>query len=80
MHRESLLQGASTKNNDFQNATQSLDTFLDNLPNNKVRPSDNLFEVQTKQASQEVSGLNLYTCTTIAATILYLPKLQLMNS
>ncbi|XP_053493210.1 envoplakin a [Ictalurus furcatus] len=51
--RESLLQGASTKNNDFQNATQSLDTFLDNLPNNKVRPSDNLYEVQTKQASQE---------------------------
>ncbi|KAB5584462.1 hypothetical protein PHYPO_G00107800 [Pangasianodon hypophthalmus] len=51
--RESLLQGASTKNNDFQNATQSLDTFLDNLPNNKVRPSDDIAEVSAKQSSQE---------------------------
>lgn len=61
MHRESLLQGASTKNNDFQNATQSLDTFLDNLQNNKVRPSDDIAQVKAKQTSQEVSGLNLYT-------------------
>ncbi|KAK3575139.1 hypothetical protein QTP86_020956 [Hemibagrus guttatus] len=51
--RESLLQGASSKNNDFQNATQSLDTFLDNLPNNKIRPSDNIAEVCAKKTSQE---------------------------
>ncbi|KAI5108835.1 envoplakin [Silurus meridionalis] len=51
--RESLLQGASTKNNDFQNSVQSLNTFLDNLPNNKVRPSDGLAEVNAKQISQE---------------------------
>ncbi|KAM9482667.1 envoplakin a [Clarias gariepinus] len=51
--RESLLQGASTKNNDFQSATESLGTFLDNLPNNKIRPSDDLATVNTKQISQE---------------------------
>lgn len=58
MHRESLLQGASTKYNDFHGATQSLDTFLDNLPNNKIRPSDNLAEVKAKQISQEVGIQN----------------------
>ncbi|XP_026989403.1 envoplakin a [Tachysurus fulvidraco] len=51
--RESLLQGANSKHNDFQNSVQSLDMFLDNLPNNKIRPSDNISEVQAKQTSQE---------------------------
>ncbi|XP_062853902.1 envoplakin a [Trichomycterus rosablanca] len=51
-NKESLLQGAVTKNNDFQNANQSLNTFLDNLPNNKIRPSDDLAQVNAKQMSQ----------------------------
>ncbi|TSK62590.1 Envoplakin [Bagarius yarrelli] len=53
LDRESLLQGACSKYNDFQNTTQSLDSFLDNLPNNKIRPSDNITEIQTKRTSQE---------------------------
>lgn len=61
LHRESLLQGANSKNTDFQNAVQSLDMFLDNLPNNKIRPSDNISEVLSKKTSQEVGGLHLFT-------------------
>ncbi|XP_036426038.1 envoplakin a [Colossoma macropomum] len=51
--RESLLQAAATKNQDFQNASQSLSSFLDNLPNNKVNPNDSLSQVSAKQSSQE---------------------------
>ncbi|XP_062402338.1 envoplakin a [Sardina pilchardus] len=51
--REKLLQGAAIKNQDFQNVSQSLDTFLENLPNNAASPSDDLAEVNAKQASQE---------------------------
>ncbi|XP_041958967.1 envoplakin a isoform X1 [Alosa sapidissima] len=51
--REKLLQGAAIKNQDFQNVSQSLDSFLNNLPNNAVSPSDDLAEVNAKQVSQE---------------------------
>ncbi|KAL2087222.1 hypothetical protein ACEWY4_018281 [Coilia grayii] len=51
--REKLLQSAAFKNQDFQNVSQSLDSFLNNLPNNSVSPSDNLAEISAKQTSQE---------------------------
>lgn len=63
------MQGASTKNNDFQNAIHSLDTFMDNLPNNKIRPSDNVAEVKAKQTSQEVSGRDESYHNTLPAQI-----------
>ncbi|XP_063052355.1 envoplakin a isoform X2 [Engraulis encrasicolus] len=51
--REKLLQSAALKNQDFQNVSQSLDSFLNNLPNNNVSPSDSLAEISAKQTSQE---------------------------
>ncbi|XP_028829057.1 envoplakin a [Denticeps clupeoides] len=51
--REKLLQEAAIKNQDFQNVSQSLSSFLDNLPNNKISPTDNLAQINAKQASQE---------------------------
>lgn len=54
LFREKLLQSAALKNQDFQNVSQSLDSFLNNLPNNSVSPSDNLAEISAKQTSQEV--------------------------
>ncbi|XP_007252199.3 envoplakin a [Astyanax mexicanus] len=51
--RESLLQEAANKNQDFQNASKSLSSFLDNLPNNKISPKDNLSQINAKQVSQE---------------------------
>lgn len=56
--RESLLQGVGNKNQDFQNTSQSLSAFLDNLPNNKINPKDSLSQISAKQSSQEVSGVH----------------------
>ncbi|XP_043097600.1 envoplakin a [Puntigrus tetrazona] len=51
--RERLLQEANTKHQDFQNASQSLNSFLHNLPNNKINPTDDLSQVNAKQNSQK---------------------------
>ncbi|XP_030638711.1 envoplakin a [Chanos chanos] len=51
--RERLLQDAATKNQDFQNAAQSLNSFLDNLPSNKINSNDDLSQISAKQTSQE---------------------------
>ncbi|XP_056315758.1 envoplakin a [Danio aesculapii] len=51
--RERLLQEANTKHQDFQNVSQSLSLLLDNLPDNKVSPKDDLSQIQAKQNSQK---------------------------
>uniref|UniRef100_A0A673I8P2 Envoplakin-like n=1 Tax=Sinocyclocheilus rhinocerous TaxID=307959 RepID=A0A673I8P2_9TELE len=51
--RERLLQEANTKHQDFQNVSQSLSSFLYNLPNNKINPTDDLSQVNAKQNSQK---------------------------
>uniref|UniRef100_A0A3Q0T5D6 Envoplakin b n=1 Tax=Amphilophus citrinellus TaxID=61819 RepID=A0A3Q0T5D6_AMPCI len=48
-----LIQQAANKNQDFQNAVQSLDFFLVNLPDNKIKPTDGVAEVKTKENSQK---------------------------
>lgn len=67
LFREKLLQSAAIKNQDFQNVSQSLDTFLNNLPDNTVSPSDDLGDVNAKQVSQEVDGIHsliIFPCIT----------------
>ncbi|XP_051996354.1 envoplakin a [Xyrauchen texanus] len=51
--RERLFQEAGTKYQDFQNVSQSLSSFLDNLPDNKINPKDDLSQVNAKQKSQK---------------------------
>ncbi|XP_038133966.1 envoplakin a [Cyprinodon tularosa] len=51
--RENVLQEASAKHQDFQNTCQSMNSFLDNLPKNQIKPSDDLSEVSAKQNSQK---------------------------
>ncbi|XP_049601866.1 envoplakin [Syngnathus scovelli] len=51
--RSTLIQEASNKNQDFQNAAQSLDFFLVNLPNNTISPSDNVVEITAKHDFQK---------------------------
>ncbi|KAG5853745.1 hypothetical protein ANANG_G00029530 [Anguilla anguilla] len=51
--RENLLQEATNKNQAFQSTSQSLNSFLDNLPDNKISPSDSLSQINTKQNSQK---------------------------
>ncbi|KAM4604332.1 envoplakin a [Polymixia lowei] len=51
--RENLLQEAATKNQEFQNTSKSLNSFLDNLPVNQISPRDDLSQVNAKQSSQE---------------------------
>uniref|UniRef100_UPI001CD8A17C envoplakin-like n=1 Tax=Solea senegalensis TaxID=28829 RepID=UPI001CD8A17C len=50
--RATLLQEANNKNQDFQNACQSLDFFLVNLPNNTIKPTDDVAQITAKQNSQ----------------------------
>lgn len=52
--RAALIKEANNKNQDFQNALQSLDFFLVNLPNNKVKPNDDAAQIAAKKYSQEV--------------------------
>lgn len=52
--RAALIKEANNKNQDFQNALQSLDFFLINLPNNKVKPTDDAAQIAAKKYSQEV--------------------------
>ncbi|XP_067115838.1 envoplakin a [Osmerus mordax] len=51
--RENLLQEAATKNQEFQSANKSLSSFLNSLPNNKISPSDDLSQINSKQSSEE---------------------------
>ncbi|KAK2816825.1 hypothetical protein Q5P01_025016 [Channa striata] len=51
--RESLLQETANKNQEFQSTCKSLNSFLDNLPNNQINYNDNVSQVTAKQNSQE---------------------------
>ncbi|CAL8333578.1 unnamed protein product [Merluccius merluccius] len=51
--RENLLQEASTKNQEFQATSRSLNSFLANLPVNQVSPSDDQAQVNTKESTQK---------------------------
>ncbi|KAI1896733.1 hypothetical protein AGOR_G00097840 [Albula goreensis] len=51
--RENLLQEAANKNQAFQSTSQSLNSFMNNLPDNTIKPSDGLSQVNTKQNSQK---------------------------
>uniref|UniRef100_UPI0037E7C470 envoplakin a n=1 Tax=Semicossyphus pulcher TaxID=241346 RepID=UPI0037E7C470 len=51
--RENILQEAANKNQEFQNTSKSLNSFLENLPKNQMNPNDDLSQVNAKQSSQE---------------------------
>ncbi|KAG7265603.1 hypothetical protein CRUP_005948 [Coryphaenoides rupestris] len=51
--RENLLQEATSKNQEFQATSRSLNSFLDNMPVNQVNPSDNQAQVKAKESSQK---------------------------
>uniref|UniRef100_A0A3P9L8L1 Envoplakin n=1 Tax=Oryzias latipes TaxID=8090 RepID=A0A3P9L8L1_ORYLA len=51
--RESILQEASAKNQEFQSTCNALNNFLDNLPTNKVNPKDDLSQLTAKTSTQE---------------------------
>lgn len=51
--RSALVQQAVNKNQDFQNAFQSLDFFLVNLPDNKIKPTDRVTEITSKENAQK---------------------------
>ncbi|XP_041672847.1 envoplakin [Cheilinus undulatus] len=51
--RSALLKEATNKNQDFQNAAHSLDFFLMNLPDNKIKPSDDVATLTAKHNSQK---------------------------
>lgn len=53
--RSALIKEANNKNQDFQNALQSLDFFLVNLPNNAIKPTDGVARINSKLNSQRVS-------------------------
>lgn len=52
--RITLIQEAANKYQDFQNALQSMDFFLVNLPNNAIKPTDDVAQITAKQNSQKV--------------------------
>ncbi|XP_068177424.1 envoplakin a [Antennarius striatus] len=51
--REDILKEADIKNQEFQNTSRSLNSFLENLPTNQINSYDSLSEVTEKQRSQE---------------------------
>ncbi|KAF7220666.1 envoplakin [Nothobranchius furzeri] len=51
--RLALLQKGNNKNQEFENAVQSLDFFLVNVPNNAIKPTDDLAEIAAKEQSQK---------------------------
>lgn len=57
--RSALVKEAANKNQDFENALQSVDFFLLNLPNNGVKPTDDVGQISSKLTSQRkvVEGL-----------------------
>nr|XP_057905968.1 envoplakin-like [Doryrhamphus excisus] len=50
--RSTLIQEATNKNQDFQNAAQSLDFFLVNLPNNTIKATDDVGQITSRHSSQ----------------------------
>lgn len=50
--RLTLIQEVNSRNQDFQSACQSLDFFLVNLPNNAIKPTDDMAQISAKQYSQ----------------------------
>lgn len=62
--RSALIKVANNRNQDFQNALQSLDFFLVNLPNNAIKPTDDVAQITAKLNSQRVSRrMFLHTST-----------------
>lgn len=53
--RSTLIKEVANKNQDFQNAIQSLDFFLVNVPSNAIKPTDDVATITAKQNSQRVS-------------------------
>ncbi|CAL8264788.1 unnamed protein product [Gadus morhua 'NCC'] len=51
--RMRIIQEANNKNQAFQNAAQSLDFFLVNLPNNNILASDESAQINSKHNSQK---------------------------
>ncbi|KAM6967033.1 envoplakin [Tautogolabrus adspersus] len=51
--RSALLKDGANRNQDFQSAVHSLDFFLVNLPDNKIKPSDDVARITAKQNSQK---------------------------
>ncbi|XP_038632590.1 envoplakin a [Scyliorhinus canicula] len=51
--RESMLQNSNTANQRFRTSQQELNTWMNNLPNNQVQPTDNLNEVNAKLGAQK---------------------------
>ncbi|KAM3863826.1 envoplakin [Diretmus argenteus] len=47
------IQEATNKNQGFQSSVQSLKFFLDNLPNNKIKPTDGAAQIKSKQNAQK---------------------------
>lgn len=52
--RENILQEATTKNQEFQSISKSMNSFLENLPTNKIYSNDDLSQVTAKQSAEEV--------------------------
>ncbi|CAN9505785.1 unnamed protein product [Ophioblennius macclurei] len=51
--RADLIKQGINKNQDFNNARQPLEFFLVNLPNNKIKPTDGVAQIETKENSQK---------------------------
>ncbi|XP_034749774.1 envoplakin [Etheostoma cragini] len=51
--RACLIKEGTSKNQDFQNAVKSLDFFLVNMPNNAIKPTDDVVQMKAKQNSQK---------------------------
>lgn len=54
--RENILQEAGPKNQEFQSTSQSVTSFLQNLPQNTINPNDSLSQVTAKENSQKVKA------------------------
>lgn len=52
--RESILQEAASKNQEFQATSRSLSSFLNSLPTNQISYNDDVSQVAAKQSSQDV--------------------------
>lgn len=52
--RETLLQEANTKNQAYQSTCKSMRAFLEKIPSDQIRSSDDLSQIAAKRSSQEV--------------------------
>ncbi|XP_065134317.1 envoplakin [Paramisgurnus dabryanus] len=50
--RTALLNEAANKDQEFEGAVHSLNAFLINMPNNKIRPGESVSQIHTKLKSQ----------------------------